>query len=110
MRAQLGRLVFPGFATQVGADRLPDLVRYLTAIEMRLSRLPADADRDRVKMQTVAAVEEELSTLGPRLNGAGAEIRWMVEELRVSLFAQGMRTKYPVSEKRIYKAIDALLG
>jgi ATP-dependent helicase HrpA len=110
MRAQLGRLVFPGFATRVGAARLPDLVRYLKAIEMRLSRLPADADRDRVKMQSVAAVEEEVASLGARLDGGADEIRWMVEELRVSLFAQGMRTKYPVSEKRIYKAIDALLG
>jgi ATP-dependent helicase HrpA len=110
MRTQLGRLVFPGFATRVGAARLPDLVRYLKAIEMRLSRLPADADRDRVKMQSVAAVEEEVASLGARLDGGADEIRWMVEELRVSLFAQGMRTKYPVSEKRIYKAIDALLG
>ena len=37
------------------------------------------------------------------------QVRWMVEELRISLFAQPMRTRYPVSEKRIYKALDALL-
>ncbi|MBK5307065.1 MAG: ATP-dependent RNA helicase HrpA [Frankiaceae bacterium] len=111
MREQLTRLVRPGFVTATGLDRLPDLVRYLTAIEARLSKLPRDADRDRREMATVHAVQEEVDALlrtrpdDPRAR----EICWLVEELRVSLFAQGMRTRQPVSEKRIYKAIDALL-
>jgi ATP-dependent helicase HrpA len=110
MRAQLERLVRPGFVTAAGLDRLPDLVRYLKAMELRLSKLPRDAERDRREMATVQAVTEEVDALlrkrphDPRAR----EIAWMVEELRVSLFAQGMRTRYPVSEKRIYKAIDAL--
>jgi ATP-dependent helicase HrpA len=111
MRAQLDRLVRPGFVAATGLDRLPDLVRYLKAIEARLSKLPRDAERDRREMATVHAVQEEASALlrkrpdDPRAQ----EITWLVEELRVSLFAQGMRTRQPVSEKRIYKAIDALL-
>ncbi|MDT7539876.1 MAG: ATP-dependent helicase HrpA [Actinomycetota bacterium] len=111
MREQLDRLVRPGFVTEAGLDRLPDLVRYLTAIEARLSKLPRDAERDRREMATVHAVQEEVDALlrkrphDPR----ASELPWLVEELRVSLFAQGMRTKQPVSEKRIYKAIDALL-
>jgi ATP-dependent helicase HrpA len=111
MREQLGRLVRPGFVTLTGLDRLPDLVRYLKAIEARLSKLPRDAERDRREMATVHAVQGEVDALlrkrpdDPRAR----EVAWLVEELRVSLFAQGMRTRQPVSEKRIYKAIDALL-
>jgi ATP-dependent helicase HrpA len=111
MREQLDRLVRPGIVAATGLDRLPDLVRYLKAIEARLSKLPRDAERDRREMATVHAVQEEVDALlrkrpdDPRAR----EITWLVEELRVSLFAQGMRTRQPVSEKRIYKAIDALL-
>jgi ATP-dependent helicase HrpA len=111
MREQLARLVRPGFVTATGVDRLPDLVRYLKAIEARLGKLPHDAERDRREMATVQAVQEEVDALlrkrpdDPR----AVEVAWMVEELRVSLFAQGMRTRHPVSEKRIYRAIDALL-
>jgi ATP-dependent helicase HrpA len=111
MRTQLDRLVRPGFVTATGAARLPDLVRYLTAIEARLSKLPRDAERDRREMATVHAVQEEVDALLRRRPGdpRALDVAWMVEELRISLFAQGMRTKHPVSEKRIYKAIDALL-
>jgi ATP-dependent helicase HrpA len=111
MREQLGRLVGPGFVTAAGVDRLPDLVRYLKAIEVRLSKLPRDAERDRREMATVHAVQEEVDALLRKRphDPQAQELPWLVEELRVSLFAQGMRTKQPVSEKRIYKAIDALL-
>jgi ATP-dependent helicase HrpA len=111
MREQLARLVRPGFVAATGLDRLPDLVRYLKAIEARLSKLPRDAERDRREMATVQAVQDEVDALlrkrpdDPRAR----DVAWLVEELRVSLFAQGMRTRQPVSEKRIYKAIDALL-
>jgi ATP-dependent helicase HrpA len=111
LRAQLDRLVRPGFVAATGLDRLPDLVRYLKAIEARLSKLPRDAERDRREMATVHAVQEEVDALLRKrpTDPRAREVAWMVEELRVSLFAQGMRTRYPVSEKRIYKAIDALL-
>jgi ATP-dependent helicase HrpA len=111
MREQLGRLVRPGFVAAAGFDRLPDLVRYLKAIEVRLSKLPRDSERDRREMATVHAVQGEVDALlRKRLDDPRArEVAWLVEELRVSLFAQGMRTRQPVSEKRIYKAIDALL-
>jgi ATP-dependent helicase HrpA len=110
MRTQLEALVFPGFVTATGVERLPDLVRYLKAVEARLSKLPAAAQRDTLAMTGVHAVQDELAQLrakrphDPRVE----DVRWMVEELRVSLFAQGMRTKHPVSEKRIYRAIDDL--
>jgi ATP-dependent helicase HrpA len=111
MQEQLDRLVRPGFVTATGLDRLPDLVRYLKAMEARLSKLPRDAERDRREMMSVHAVQEEVDALLRKRphDPQAQELPWLVEELRVSLFAQGMRTKQPVSEKRIYKAIDALL-
>ena len=111
VQAQLAALVGPGFATATGKARLADLLRYLQALEVRLDKLAADPGRDRLNVAVVARVQGELDDLrrkvppSPELD----ELRWMVEELRISLFAQPMRTRYPVSEKRIYKAMDALL-
>jgi ATP-dependent helicase HrpA len=112
LRAQLDALVHPGFVTEAGAARLPDLVRYLKAIQARLGKLPQNADRDRLLMSEVHAVQDEVAQLRARRphDPRVEDLRWMVEELRVSLFAQGMRTKHPVSAKRIYKAIDAVTG
>jgi ATP-dependent helicase HrpA len=112
MRAQLDALVFAGFVTTVGAGRLPDIDRYLRAVEVRLSKLPRDAERDRLATAAVHAVQDEVAQLRARRphDPRVEDIRWMVEELRVSLFAQGMKTKHPVSEKRIYRAIDQLTG
>jgi ATP-dependent helicase HrpA len=111
IRRQLAALVGPGFATATGSARLPDLLRYLKALEVRLDKLAADPARDRLNVATVARVQAELDDLRRRLPPSPelAELRWMLEELRISLFAQPMRTRYPVSEKRIYKAMDALL-
>jgi ATP-dependent helicase HrpA len=115
VRAQLAALVYPGFVTATGAGRLADLTRYLRAASRRLETLPRSPERDRDWMERVhevqAAYDELLSTLpsGRPLPEAVREIRWMIEELRVSFFAQSLGTKYPVSEKRIYRAIDDLL-
>ncbi|MCW2679717.1 MAG: ATP-dependent helicase HrpA [Frankiales bacterium] len=111
IRAQLAALVGPGFATATGKARLPDLLRYLQALEVRLDKLEADPGRDRLNVTVVARVQAELDDLRRRVPPSPQldELRWMVEELRISLFAQPMRTRYAVSEKRIYKAMDALL-
>ncbi len=101
MRAQLDELISAGFITAVGWQRLPDLLRYLRAIERRLDKLPTNPDRDRQAMAQVHEVCQE-----HRAAGAPAHVRWMIEELRVSLFAQQLGTPYPVSAKRIYQAID----
>ncbi|WP_426510889.1 ATP-dependent RNA helicase HrpA [Dactylosporangium sp. McL0621] len=110
MRAQLGRLVYRGFVTDTGWQRLPDLERYLRGIERRLEKVPTDTGRDRDRMLTVQEVQREYDqlaatmTMTPQLR----EIRWMIEELRVGLFAQALGTAYPVSDVRIYRAMDAL--
>jgi ATP-dependent helicase HrpA len=110
VRAQLTTLIGPGFVTATSAQRLPDLTRYLQAIERRLDKLPRDPDRDRDWMHRVQTVVQAYRQLRDKV-GDGPElqrIRWMLEELRVSYFAQELRTPYPVSDKRIYQAMDEL--
>jgi ATP-dependent helicase HrpA len=108
IRAQLGRLVYPGFVTGTGWRRLPDLPRYLHAIERRLSKLPENPGRDRDRMRAIAEVQEAYDALP--VSPEAAQIRWMIEELRVHSFAQSLGTPYPVSAQRIYRAIDDLAG
>ncbi|WBB69846.1 ATP-dependent RNA helicase HrpA [Micromonospora sp. WMMD812] len=116
IRAQLSGLVHAGFLTEAGYARLPDLLRYLTAIERRLDRLPQNPQRDRQQQDRVAAVRKEyddlLAALSParRQEAAVRQIRWMIEELRVNVFAQALGTPYPVSEQRIYRAMDEAEG
>jgi ATP-dependent helicase HrpA len=105
VRAQLADLVHPGFVTEVGAARLPDLARYLQAVLVRLEKLPREADRDTALLSDVEIARKELAQLpvGPLRD----RVRWMVEELRVSLFAPSVKAKGPVSLQRIWKALDA---
>ena len=114
LRRQMGGLLHRGFVAAAGRRRLPDLVRYLRGMVHRLEKLPANAVRDELWMQQVAAVTAEYEQLRARVPSTGApddpvtRVRWMLEELRVSLFAQSVGTPRPVSEQRVYKAIDAL--
>jgi ATP-dependent helicase HrpA len=116
IRGQLSGLVAPGFVTTTGAARLADLSRYLTAISRRLDRLPGGQSADRDRMQRVHAVEDAYNQLLQALSptrAAGDDIRdigRLIQEFRVSLWAQQLGTPRPVSEQRIYRAIDAVLG
>ncbi len=116
IRAQLDRLLPRGFVAATGAARLSDLSRYLLAIGRRLERLPHAPGADRERMDRVHSVEdaydELLRALSPARAG-GTDIRDIgrqIEELRVSLWAQQLGTPRPVSEQRIYRAIDAALS
>jgi ATP-dependent helicase HrpA len=114
MRAQLFALIRPGFVTATGFARLADLPRYLRGIDVRLSRLPGNVERDRTWMDQVREVQSEYDSLLAALPVYRREarevvaVRWMIEELRISLFAQELRTPYPVSAVRVYRALDAL--
>ena len=81
------------------------------ALERRLDKLPEDPARDRLSTAQVARVQGELDDLRRRVPPSPEleQLRWSVEELRISLFAQPMKTRFPVSETRLYKAMDALL-
>jgi ATP-dependent helicase HrpA len=114
MRAQFAALIYPGFIAETGAGRLPGLARYLQAIVRRLDKIPESAARDAERMATVHRVtdayRQAVADLPPAArSAAGVEaVRWMIEELRVSLFAQTLGTPAPVSEKRILAALDRL--
>jgi ATP-dependent helicase HrpA len=100
VQRQLGRLVHPGFITSAGVERLDDIVRYLRAAARRLDRLPDATAADRDRMRTINELEEVY-----RARGADPEIGWLLEELRVSQFAQGLGTREPVSAKRVRRLL-----
>jgi ATP-dependent helicase HrpA len=116
LRGQMTALLHRGFVATAGRRRLPDLVRYLRAMAYRLDKLPPNAARDELWMRQVAAVTAEYEQLRRQVPSTGApddpvaRVRWMIEELRVSLFAQGVGTPRPVSEQRVYKVIDQLIA
>ncbi|WP_030906086.1 ATP-dependent RNA helicase HrpA [Streptomyces sp. NRRL F-5126] len=113
VRDQLARLVPPGFVTAVGVRRLPDVMRYLTAADRRLQQMPTAVQRDTTRMEKVHEMQDEYAWLleqlprGRPVPEQVENIRWMIEELRVSYFAHALGTAQPVSDKRIVKAIDA---
>ncbi|MEU7213680.1 ATP-dependent RNA helicase HrpA [Streptomyces sp. NPDC044989] len=115
VRTQLDALVKPGFVTEAGIKRLPDLMRYLVAADRRLQQMPTGAQRDTSRMEKVHEMRDEYAWLleqmpqGRPVPQQVLEVRWMIEELRVSYFAHALGTAYPVSDKRIVKAIDALV-
>lgn len=112
IKAQMGGLVYRGFVTQNGWKRLSDTLRYLHAIERRLEKLPVDPHSDRARMLKVEKIQQAWSSWYNKLpevrrdDEEVKDVRWMIEELRVSYFAQQLGTPYPVSEKRIQQAMD----
>jgi ATP-dependent helicase HrpA len=114
IRQQLKGLVHAGFVTETGWRQLHHLPRYLRGIAHRLDRLGGNLPRDRQLMAQIHEIEAEYRELRAELPAGGPadeglrEIRWMIEELRINFFAQVLGTPYPVSDKRIYKAMDQL--
>jgi ATP-dependent helicase HrpA len=114
MRAQLSGLIYPGFVAATGYRRLPHLTRYLRGIERRLDKLPENPARDAANMAIARRAEQACQQAVADLPAARrdqpdvAEVRWMLEELRVSLFAQSLGTQAPVSENRILAALSRL--
>ncbi|WP_019630486.1 ATP-dependent RNA helicase HrpA [Actinomadura atramentaria] len=113
-RARLDALVHDGFVTATGRARLPDLARYLKALQIRLDKLPDNPGRDRQLAHQAEALEQEYAAALRRLpparrdDDAARAVRWMLEEYRVSLFAQQLGTRLPVSDKRVRKALAQL--
>ncbi|MEU7581935.1 ATP-dependent RNA helicase HrpA [Streptomyces sp. NPDC041068] len=113
VREQLNSLIKPGFVTETGLRRLPDLMRYMVAADRRLQQMPTNVQRDTTRMEKVREMRDEYLWLleqmpqGRPVPQEVLDIRWMIEELRVSYFAHALGTAYPVSDKRIVKAIDA---
>ncbi|WP_372771236.1 ATP-dependent RNA helicase HrpA [Pseudoalteromonas sp.] len=110
IKEQLSKLIFKGFVTRHGAARIKDVIRYLKGVERRLEKLPIDPHQDKLKMLDVVKAQQILKeAIGKARSNTEKhkldEIRWMIEELRISLFAQNLGTAYPISLKRIQNAI-----
>ncbi|MBC2678140.1 ATP-dependent RNA helicase HrpA [Pseudomonas baltica] len=116
IKQQLGNLVYPGFVRDTPAAWLKEMPRLLRAVELRLEKLPSQVQKDRVWSGELSNLWSQYQA---RLNKHGQEgkrdpqlaaYRWLLEEYRVSLFAQQLGTKVPVSDKRLSKqwsAVDA---
>ena len=114
VEVQLDELVGPGFVRRAGWDRLPDVVRYLAGVRQRLDRLADDPRRDLARLDellgVVTAYEQARDAVpaGAPAPAGLDEARWLIEELRLGLFAPGVRTARPASVKRVRKVLDAV--
>ncbi len=110
---QRDALVYDGFVSGIGRARLADLDRYLHAMLIRLDKQPDGPGRDRDAMAVVHRVQARYYAVLDGLPAGVApspeliDIAWMIEELRVSLFAQTLGATRSISEKRVQQAIDA---
>ncbi|UCJ16239.1 ATP-dependent RNA helicase HrpA [Pseudomonas sp. MM211] len=116
IKAQLGNLVYPGFVRETPGEWLKELPRYLKAIEQRFDKIAAQLQRDRVWSGELAGYWEQYQArLGKHLQEGKRDAnlvlyRWMLEEYRVSLFAQQLGTKMAVSDKRLSKQWSQVEG
>lgn len=111
MAEQIDRLIYPGFVAETGWHALQHLPRYVKAINARLDKLSGHIQRDSVNMVLVQDIEQDyrgaraaVPSTAP-VPEALTRVRWDLEELRVSLFAQELGTARTVSEKRVRKAL-----
>jgi ATP-dependent helicase HrpA len=116
IQEQLRHLIYPGFVTATPYGQLRHLPRYLKAVDLRLSKLEQHAGRDGPLLAQLAPLWQaylQRAEKQRKLGGAAPaleDFRWLLEELRVSLFAQELKTAAPVSVKRLqqqWAALDA---
>ncbi|MEK6664481.1 MAG: ATP-dependent RNA helicase HrpA [Pseudomonadota bacterium] len=110
LQTQLAHLIYPHFLSQTPWEHLQHIPRYLKAIQRRLEKRLGNAERDGKHMASVRELWQQYEARLEKHRKAGIQdeklsaFRWMLEELRVSLFAQELKTPYPVSYKRLAKA------
>jgi ATP-dependent helicase HrpA len=107
IKAQLNRLVYKGFVFDLGESRLDDWNRYVKALAVRSEKLKVDLNRDRLNQLEVDKAQTKFEAVLQKYKHSESppeglqEVEWMIEELKVSLFAQQLGTAYPISVKRI---------
>jgi ATP-dependent helicase HrpA len=108
LREQLHELLTPGFLRELPLLRLAQYPRYLRAMRLRAEKLRQDPARDQSRMLQVLPYWREW--LAAKAGGASVEsldtLRWLIEEWRVSQFAQELGTAQPVSPKRLARAVE----
>ncbi len=108
---QLGGLVYPGFLAATGSARLPDVTRYVRGAARRLERLPDAPAADRDRMGVLHELEAELRRrreARPAAAAAAREVAWMLQELRISNFAQSLGVRGQISAKRVRRALEGV--
>lgn len=114
IQAHFSTLVYKGFVTDIGVNRLDDWNRYLSALQKRLEKLPIDPAKDRLHQVNVDKIQQQYQSLLNAIPSSQPvpenlkQVRWMLEELRVSFFAQQLGTKMPISAKRISQHLQSL--
>lgn len=110
---QVARLMRSGFVARSGVHRLTRIPRYLEGVHHRVLKLQSDPHRDTPRMMTARSLEsayrDALRSAPPGTTGL-LDVRWMIEELRVSLFAQHLGTDGPISEQRIRTALEPIVN
>jgi len=111
---QLGKLIYPGFLSKTAWQRLQQFPRYLKGMVLRLEKLPANPERDERNSAEITPLwrqylqhcekHQKISYQNDNLD----EFRWQIEELRISLFAQELKTPFPVSVKRLQKLWESV--
>ncbi|WP_188794589.1 ATP-dependent RNA helicase HrpA [Dyella nitratireducens] len=108
LREQLDGMLAPGFLRELSTSRLAHFPRYLKAMRLRAERLRQDPTKDQQRMLQVLPYWREYLKHRAAGDEGLDELRWLIEEWRVSLFAQELKTAEPVSVKRLAKALEAL--
>ena len=117
VREQVVDLVYPGFISATGADRIRDIARYLNGAAARLKRAESNVHGDQTAAWQVTQIVDEYDEAVRTAEGLPidlqrertlSEVRWMIEELRISLFAQQLGTRGKVSAQRIRKKLATL--
>jgi len=116
LEEQLHTLVPDDFMIRYDTDRFPHLIRYMRAIAIRAQRAWLDFDKDQTKSRDVQVLADRLNIFHDELSAHATEkkkqairdVFWMIEEFKVSLYAQELKTVFPVSRKRIEKAFEEI--
>lgn len=112
VKSHLNTLVYPGFVSDIGINRLKDWNRYIDGLARRLEKIPVDPIRDRNQQLQIEKVQSRYDITLAKFNREPVipeeliEVRWQIEELRISLFAQQLGTNMPISSKRIENYLD----
>lgn len=116
IKAHLDSLIFPGFISEFGAARLPDIERYMKALAQRVEKLKVDPNKDRLRVLQVEKIAQSWESIVSKFESQQKdttelrEFRWALEEFRVSLFAQQLGTRFPVSEQRLLNRLKEISG
>jgi ATP-dependent helicase HrpA len=112
VKAQRDRLVYPGFLARTPWERLEHIPRYLKGAALRMTKFRGNPERDQRHAPVVAGLwaqyeaRAEADRKAERHDARLEEFRWLIEELRISLFAQELKTPFPVSSKRLQRFWD----